>query len=263
MGIVNVTPDSFSDGGQYFAPEQAIEHALELVDQGADLLDIGGESTRPGAERVSPRVQIERILPVIERVREKNRTIPVSVDTTQGEVARAALNAGADILNDISALRETPSLAELAAQEQSVLILMHMRGTPANMQVDTDYLDLLGETQAFLREQASRAESAGLPLERVWLDPGIGFGKSLAGNLEILRHLGQYDDLGHPVVVGVSRKSFIGGILSRPPQERLAGTLAVTAYLAGTGAKRIHRVHDVRETQDCLKMVETLHGGIR
>lgn len=145
--------------------------------------------------------------------------------------------------------------------ESGALVLMHMRGTPAVMQMDTDYADLIGETMAFLRERASYAQSTGLPPERVWLDPGIGFGKSLAGNLEILRHLSHYDELGHTVVIGVSRKSFMGGILSRPPQERLAGTLAVTA-LAGEGAHRIHRVHDVREVCDCLKIVETLRGGM-
>ncbi len=263
MGVVNVTPDSFSDGGLYLDPDRAAEHALELVRQGADLLDIGGESTRPGAERISPDVQIERILPVIEKVREMNEDLPISVDTTQSDVAKAALSVGADIINDISALRESPSLAEIVAGESGAMILMHMRGTPATMQMDTDYEDLIGETKRFLGEQANRAESTGLLPERVWLDPGIGFGKSIAGNLEILRYLSHYDELGHPIVVGVSRKSFIGGILSRPPMERLAGTLAVTAYLAVRGTYRIHRVHDVREVRDCLRMVEALQGGMR
>lgn len=261
MGVVNATPDSFSDGGQYLLPERATQHALTLIEQGADLIDIGGESTRPGAERIPPSVQIERILPVIENLRKVNETIPISVDTTRGEVATAALGAGADILNDISALRETPSLASLAAGECGAMILMHMRGTPADMQTDTTYTHVVEETLAFLQAQAELAEASGLSSKRIWLDPGIGFGKSIEGNLEILRQISQYDSLGYPVVVGVSRKSFIGGVLSRPVSERLAGTLGVTAYLASGGVHRIHRVHDVREVHDCLRMVEALHGG--
>ena len=261
MGILNITPDSFSDGGLYLDPEQAISQALELVRQGADILDIGGESSRPGANRVCPQVQIDRVLPVIRKLREMNADIPISVDTTQDEVASAVLGAGADIINDVSALRESPLLAELVTEESGAMILMHMRGTPATMQMDTEYDDLIGETKEFLFRQAACAKSTGLPPERVWLDPGIGFGKSIDGNMEILRRFEEYDTLGHPLVVGVSRKSFIGGILSRPPRERLTGTLAVTAYLAGKGTYRIHRVHDVREVRDCLRMVEALHGG--
>ncbi len=262
MGILNVTPDSFSDGGLFLDPAKAISHALDLTSQGADILDIGGESSRPGAERIEPGIQIARILPVITKLREMNVEIPISVDTTREEVAVAAMSVGADIINDVSGLREAPRLADLAAEESGALILMHMRGTPATMQVDTEYSDLIGETKEFLFRQAVCAESAGLPPERVWLDPGIGFGKSIAGNLEILRHLEEYDTLGHPLVIGVSRKSFIGGILSRSPKERLPGTLAVTSYLAGKGTHRIHRVHDVKEVSDCLRMVEALQGGI-
>jgi dihydropteroate synthase len=258
MGIINVTPDSFSDGGLFLDPEQAIRHAFGLIEQGADLLDIGGESTRPGSKRVSAKVQLERVLPVIHGIRKKNEHIPLSIDTTRHEVVRYAFEAGIDIVNDISALTDEPEIVKIVAAQQGMLILMHKRGDPEEMQKNTDYQDLITESLAFLDRQANIALDAGVHPDQIWLDPGIGFGKSLEGNLQILRNLPCYDELGYPLVIGVSRKSFIGRVLDQEATDRLAGTLAVTAWIAASGKHRIHRVHDVQAVCDCLKMVETL-----
>lgn len=260
MGVVNVTPDSFSDGGLFLDPERAVEHALDLVEEGADLLDIGGESTRPGAEPVEAAEQIRRVRPVIAGIRSRS-DVPVSVDTTRIEVALAAFEAGADLVNDISALRDSPEIAEWVAEERGGLVLMHMRGTPRTMQALTEYRDLIGESRDFLAERAEVARSRGIADNRIWIDPGIGFGKSVEGNLDILRHLTKYDALGHPVVVGVSRKSFLGKILAREVGERLHATLAATAWVASQGIHRIHRVHDVGPVRDCLRTLEAIRGG--
>lgn len=260
MGVVNVTPDSFSDGGLYLNPKKAVAHATQLLAEGADLLDIGGESTRPGSDPVPPGEQIERILPVIEAIRSASDA-PLSVDTTRAEVAEAALLAGADMVNDISSFRESPDMPALVARNQGGLILMHMRGTPKTMQADTHYEDVVQEVSTFLGERAALALSAGIPKTHIWIDPGIGFGKSAEGNLEILRRLGELDRLGHPVVAGASRKSFIGKILGREVDQRLAGNLAVTAFVAMGGRRRVHRVHDVREAVDCIRMIQILSGG--
>lgn len=261
MGVLNVTPDSFSDGGEFLDPHVATHHACRLIEEGADLIDIGGESSRPGAQRVSSEEQIRRILPVIQAIRQANPDIPLSVDTTLTQVAQAALVGGADMVNDISALRESKDLADLVCREGGGLILMHMRGDPLTMQLNTDYTDIVSETKGFLAEQARLAESSGIPSERIWIDPGIGFGKSCQGNLRILNSIEAYFDLGYPVVVGVSRKSFIGKILDRDPKERLAGTLAVISYLETKGGKLIHREHDVRAVRDFLRMTEALRQG--
>lgn len=260
MGVVNVTPDSSSDGGLYLDPVRAVEHGLRLVEEGADLLDIGGESSRPGSEPVSDDLQRERVCPVIAGIRARS-SVPISVDTTRVEVAVAAFRAGADLVNDIRALRECPEIAKWVAAEQGGLILMHMRGTPQTMQTDTGYRDLIEETRDFLAERAGFARSEGVPPERIWIDPGVGFGKSVEGNLDILRNLTRYDALGYPVVVGVSRKSFLGNILAREVGERLHGTLAATAWIASQGVHRIHRVHDTAPVRDCLRIVEAIRGG--
>lgn len=258
MGILNITPDSFSDGGEYFDAGTAAKQAFRLIEEGADLLDIGGESTRPGAQRISAEEQIRRIRPVLEAVRCTHPEITLSVDTTRTEVAQAAFDSGADIVNDISALRESSDLADFVSRQAGGLILMHMRGDPLTMQLNTDYLDIVSEVKDFLAQRAKLAMQSGLSGDRIWIDPGIGFGKSCQGNLEMIRSIGDCHDLGHPVVVGVSRKSFIGKILDREPKERLAGTLAVISCLESKGVKLIHRVHDVGAVRDFLRMTEAM-----
>jgi dihydropteroate synthase len=260
MGVVNVTPDSFSDGGLFLEPDKAAQRALLLAAEGADLLDIGGESTRPGAERVSPDEQIRRVVPVIERVRQRLE-MPISVDTTSLEVAEAAFRAGADIVNDVSGLDDSPGLARFVASEGGGLVLMHMRGTPRTMQNNTHYEDISGETRGFLASRAAAAVQAGVARPHVWIDPGIGFGKSLEGNLEILGRLDEYDALGHPVVIGVSRKSFLGALVGKEPGERLPATLAAIACMAYAGPPRIHRVHDAGPVRDCLRVAEAMKRG--
>ena len=260
MGILNVTPDSFSDGGQFLEADRAVDHALGLVGEGADLIDIGGESSRPGSERVGPGEQLERVLPVIGGVRGSS-DIPISVDTTSSEVARAALDAGADIINDISALRDDDKMAGTVAELGAGVVLMHLRGSPKTMQEDTVYQDLVGEISGFLKERAEVATEAGVPKESIWIDPGIGFGKSVEGNLELVARLSEFDSLGCPVVIGASRKSFIGAVLDRDVEDRLAGSLGVTAYLASKRPNRVHRVHDVREVRDILRIARALEGA--
>jgi dihydropteroate synthase len=259
MGILNVTPDSFSDGGRYLDRAAALDHGRRLIAEGADLLDMGGESTRPGSDPVSPEEQIARVLPVIDAIRSESDT-PISVDTQSAEVAESALRAGADIVNDISALESSPRLGEVVATQAAGLILMHKRGTPKTMQTDTHYSDLIGAIRAYLGDRVAAAVESGVPKQRIWVDPGIGFGKSAEGNLEILRRLTEIDAVGHPVVVGASRKSFLGKYLDRKVEDRLAGSLAVTCLVACAGGPRIHRVHDVRETVDALRMVEAFKG---
>jgi dihydropteroate synthase len=209
MGIVNVTPDSFSDGGQFFDPKKAVAHALQLVDEGADIIDIGGESTRPGAHRVNADEELSRVMPVIEALAAKS-DVPISIDTNKSEVATKALGAGAVIVNDISALSFDEKIAKVAAECGAYLILMHMRGTPADMQSDTKYNDIIGDIRSYLAAAADKAVGNGIAKDRIIVDPGIGFGKSVDGNLIILKNLHRFLDLGYPLMVGVSRKSFIG-----------------------------------------------------
>lgn len=259
MGILNVTPDSFSDGGRHATVEQAVERALQLEAEGADLLDIGGESTRPGAPAVSAEEERARILPVIEAL--ANRlTIPVSVDTWKSSVADACLDAGAEIINDISGLNFDPALAEVAARHQAGLVLMHTRGTPQQMQQDTAYADLLGEVTASLMQSAATACSAGIAHEQIALDPGFGFAKDLQGNLELLRRLPELACLGYPLLVGTSRKSFIGKTLQRETTaDRLFGTAATVAHAVTSGA-RIVRVHDVQAMKDVALMAHAINS---
>ncbi len=262
MGILNVTPDSFSDGGLYMDSEAAIARALQLERDGADILDVGGESTRPGATPISAEEELRRILPVIEILRGKLR-IPMSMDTQKAEVAEGALAAGAEILNDISALRVDPRLAKVAAHAHAPMILMHMRGTPRTMQHGPFARDVIRDAMTGLREAVVRARQAGLPKSQILLDPGIGFGKRHEQNFEILARLSEFSRLGCPLVIGTSRKSFLGRAMARPgepdlpPGERLLGTAAtVTASILG-GA-HIVRVHDVAEIVRVVRVADAI-----
>lgn len=258
MGIVNVTPDSFSDGGRFPSAGDAVAAALRMADEGADFLDVGGESTRPGAVQVDTEEECRRVLPVIAGIR-KRTGVRVSVDTRKAEVARRALQAGADVVNDVSALSD-PAMAAVVAGSESSLILMHMRGTPETMQLDTRYGDLIGEITAFLRERIAWAVSAGIPDARILVDPGVGFGKSSDDNLRILRQLPALRAAGYPVVIGASRKSFIGKAIDLPVGERLEGSLAVAAIAAWQGADVV-RVHDVAATKRVVRMVDAIRSA--
>ena len=262
MGVLNVTPDSFSDGGVYLDPEAAAAHALELERAGADILDLGGESTRPAAAPVSAREELSRILPVLETLRGKLR-IPISVDTQKAEVAEAALAAGAEIVNDISALRSDPRLAEAARRARAPIILMHMRGTPRTMQRGPFARNVIRDVMTGLRAALARAKHAGLAKSQILLDPGIGFGKSHEQNFEILVRLPEFARLGCPIVIGVSRKAFLGKALARPgepplpPSERLLGT-AATVTAAILGGAHIVRVHDVAEIVRVVRVADAI-----
>lgn len=257
MGILNVTPDSFSDGGRFDAPAAALAHADRLLEEGADILDIGGESTRPGSLFVDEAEEQRRVLPLIGEIKARHPQIRISIDTRRATVAEAALNAGADLINDISALSD-PNLAPLAAQRGCPIVLMHMRGTPDRMQADTEYDDLLGEVAGFLRQRIARAREAGIADDRILLDPGLGFGKSVEGNLALLRWLGAFHSLGHPLLLGASRKSFIGRLTGvTVPDERLSGSLAVAVEGARAGAAVV-RVHDVAPTRQALTLADAL-----
>lgn len=254
MGVVNVTPDSFSDGGSFLDPGDARDHGLRLIEAGADILDIGGESTRPGAPPVPADEEMRRVIPVVERL--SGEGVLVSVDTSKAEVAEAAIIAGADIVNDVTALGD-PEMAGVCAGHGVGLVLMHMLGTPRTMQADPTYEDVVAEVREFLAERLRVAIAAGVREERVWLDPGIGFGKTVEHNLELIAGIPRIADLGRPVLVGVSRKSFLGKITGREVDERLgAGIAANVACLAG-GAT-ILRVHDVRETKEAIQIAEAI-----
>jgi dihydropteroate synthase len=251
MGVVNVTPDSFSDGGLYLDADAAVEHGRRLVAEGADILDVGGESTRPGAEPVDEAEERQRVLPVIERLAQDGGA-RISVDTTKLTVARAALDTGATLVNDVSAFRFDPAMAELVAETGAGCCLMHMLGEPRTMQQDPRYDDVVSEVKAFLEERLAFAVSAGIDAERVWLDPGIGFGKTVEHNLELLRRLDEIVAIGRPVVVGTSRKSFLGKLAGgRDEGERLPGTIASNVLALERGAS-VFRVHDVAQNADAL-----------
>lgn len=252
MGILNVTPDSFSDGGRFFNRNRAVEHALAMVSDGADIIDIGGESTRPGAEAVSCEEEIRRTIPVIEAIA-GSVSIPVSIDTYKAEVARRALDAGAEIVNDISGLRFDPAMASVAAQYEAAVIIMHIKGTPKDMQKDPVYEDILQEIEDYFNNGIEAALAAGIKKDMIIIDPGIGFGKTIDHNLRIIGNLDRFRALGLPIMTGVSRKAFIGQILGGAPVEkRLMGTAALVAasILKGAG---IVRVHDVREMAGAAK----------
>ena len=255
MGIVNVTPDSFSDAGRHLDPHAAVEHGRRLVEEGAAIVDVGGESTRPGAESVPPAVELERVIPVVERLAAGRDTGPagvrVSIDTTKAEVAAAALGIGARIVNDVSAFRFEPEIAGLVAGAGATCVLMHMQGDPRTMQEDPRYDDVVSEVKAFLEERLAFAVGEGVPEEHVWLDPGIGFGKTVDHNLELLARLDELVALGRPLVVGTSRKSFLGKLTGRAVDERLGGTIATNVLALVKGAA-VFRVHDVAPVLDAL-----------
>jgi dihydropteroate synthase len=254
MGVLNVTPDSFSDGGLYLDVEAAVAHAREMADDGAAIVDVGGESTRPGAEPVSEADELERVIPVVERIATGDGP-RVSIDTRKLAVAEVAVQAGARIVNDVSAFRAAPEMAGLVATTGATCCLMHMLGDdPRTMQADPRYDDVVADVRAFLEERLAFAVGEGVPEEHVWLDPGIGFGKTLEHNLELLRRLDEIVAIGRPVVVGASRKSFLGKITGRPERERVAATVAANVVAFERGAS-IFRVHDVREAVDSLRVV--------
>ncbi len=254
MGVVNVTPDSFSDGGVYYARDAAIAHARRLAEDGADIIDIGGESTRPGSAPVSEEEERGRILPVLEALGE----LCVSVDTRRAPVMRAALAAGASMINDVQAL-QAPGALDAVRDSQCAVCLMHMQGEPATMQREPHYDDVVAEVKAFLRQRLAAAEAAGIARERIVIDPGFGFGKTAAHNLTLLRRLDEFGELGVPLLAGLSRKSTIGKITGRPAGERLAGSVAMALIAAQRGAT-ILRVHDVKETRDVIALWQALIG---
>jgi dihydropteroate synthase len=257
MGIVNVTPDSFSDGGLFLEPEAAIAHGEQLVRDGAEILDVGGESTRPGAEPVGVEVELARTQPVVADLEGLGYT--VSIDTSKAAVAEAALEAGAEIVNDVTALREDPEMAALCADRGATVVLMHMPGNPRTMQDDPRYGDVVDEVKGFLAERIEVALAAGVAEERIWVDPGIGFGKTLEHNLELLRRLDELHELGRPLAIGTSRKSFIGKIDGSPVEERIGGSIA-TAVLAAADGADVLRVHDVAETAQALRVAAAVLG---
>jgi dihydropteroate synthase len=256
MGVVNVTPDSFSDGGLFLDADAAIAQGERLAREGADLLDVGGESTRPGAAEVSPEEERERVEPVVARLA---GTATVSIDTSKLAVAEAALEAGASIVNDVTALRGDPEIGPLCAERGTGLVLMHMQGDPRTMQEGPRYEDVVDDVRAFLAERLEVALAAGVAEERIWLDPGIGFGKTLGHNLELLRRLGELRELGRPLVVGTSRKSFIGKIDGSGVGDRLGGTIASSVLAVAEGAD-VLRVHDVAEIDQAVRMAGAILG---
>jgi dihydropteroate synthase len=260
MGVLNVTPDSFSDGGRFASLDSALRQAETMAAEGADLIDVGGESTRPGAPSVSVEVELDRVLPVVEALR-RGIGLPLSIDTTKSAVAAAVLAAGAEFINDISGLTFDPRMAAVVAAAGGGLFLMHTRGRPERMQQETAYDDLSGAVIAHLRGGLAEAAAAGIPEEKLAVDPGIGFGKDAEGNLELLRRLPELRSLGRPILLGTSRKSFIGRVLGQPqPRERLYGTLATVALGVAKGA-HLFRVHDVRPAREAALMAWAIAQG--
>ena len=256
MGILNVTPDSFSDGRQFFERDKAIAHGLKMAADGAAIIDIGAESTRPGAKVVSADEQIKRAIPVIETLAKKVG-VPISIDTYNFEVAKAALDAGASMINDITALSDK-RMAKLAAEREVPIVLMHIQGTPTTMQIEPKYKNVVDEVLKFLIERAKRAEKFGIKHERIFIDPGIGFGKTLEHNLELLRNIDRFVKSGYRVLVGTSRKAFLGKLTGKEnPQDRIFGTAATVALCAAAGVS-IVRVHDVAEMADVVKVINTI-----
>lgn len=256
MGILNVTPDSFSDGGKFLEYSAALSQAKKMVEEGVDIIDIGGESSRPGAEPVSLKEELARVIPVIESLAPEIER-PISIDTYKAEVARQALDAGADMVNDISGLRMDEKMAQLVAERNVPVVIMHIQGTPRNMQDNPQYEDVVGEIIAFFRERIEVALEAGVKKERIIIDPGIGFGKTVEHNLQIMHSLSQFKSLGRPILLGTSRKSFIGAVLDLSVEERLEGTAATLAYGISQGADII-RVHDVKEAVRVARMTDAI-----
>jgi dihydropteroate synthase len=264
MGILNVTPDSFSDGGEFIDPEAAVGHALRMAEEGADLIDVGGESTRPGSARVRSDEQLRRVLPVIQAVR---AALParceISIDTTSAEVAGVAIDAGASLINDVSAGRDDPAMFELARHRRVPIVLMHMRGDPATMQDDPRYADVVGEVRDFLLERAAVAVAAGIGREDIIIDPGIGFGKSQEHNLELLARLGSLVETGFPVLLGTSRKRFMGSICRADRHAELAGATCATTALGVLAGVKIFRVHDVRANRQAMDVAWAIRNAMQ
>lgn len=254
MGIINVTPDSFSDHGRYATTEKAIEHAERLIQEGADILDIGGESTRPGSLAVSLEEELRRVIPVVEILSQKN--ILISVDTSKPEIMQAAISAGASIINDVNAL-QAPGAIEIIAKSKVMVCLMHMKGKPRSMQKEPQYIDVISEVKSFLQQRIDLANSSGIPYDRLIIDPGFGFGKTLKHNLALLRHLDQFVQMKVPVLVGLSRKSMLGAITGNDVDNRVYASIAA-ALLAATKGAKILRVHDVKATKDAIMIHNAL-----
>jgi dihydropteroate synthase len=259
MGVLNVTPDSFSDGGEYAASDAAIEHGLRLAAEGADLIDVGGESTRPGSPPVALEEELRRVLPVVRELA-RRANVPISIDTTKAEVARRAVDAGAEVVNDVSGFQRDSELAKVVAQSGAAVCLMHMRGTPADMQQRATYSDVLGEVHDELSQALARALQAGVAEDRIALDPGLGFAKAAEQNLLLLRRLGELTQLGRPLLVGASRKSFLGKLSGKPAPERVVGSLAAAVVAAQRGAS-IVRAHDVAATREALSVVDAVRSS--
>ena len=257
MGILNVTPDSFSDGGRTFQTRAAVDWGLQLVDQGADILDVGGESTRPGAAPVPLDEELRRVLPVVEQLAHQT-DVPISIDTTKAEVARRAIEAGASIVNDVSGLRFDEQMAAVCAESGVGVVCMHMKGTPQTMQIDPRYDDVVAEISDYFEERLAALQQRGIPPERVVVDPGIGFGKTAEHNLTILKNVARFRESGRPVLIGHSRKRFLKALLGRPVDARTAATIGVAIALAGQGVD-ILRVHDVRAVRDALLAWEAIN----
>ena len=262
MGILNVTPDSFSDGGRFFDSKKAVRHSLTMVDDGADVIDVGGESTRPGSRGISAGEELRRVIPVIKVLAKRSR-VPISIDTMKSEVAEEAIRAGATILNDVSGLKHDNKMASVAAKHDVSLIIMHMRGTPGNMQLSPRYRDAVRDIISDLRLAISKAVKAGVDRRKIVIDPGIGFGKTLRHNLEILNRLEEFKELKAPMCIGTSRKSFIGRVLGvEDPGERIIGTVATCVIALMKGARLI-RVHEVKEALQAVRMTESvLKSGV-
>jgi dihydropteroate synthase len=258
MGILNVTPDSFSDGGEHYDPDMALHRALTMVAEGADIIDIGGESTRPGSDAVSEQDELSRVVPVLERLRDRI-SVPLSIDTTKAGVAEAALSLGAAIVNDISALTFDSEMTRVVHESGAGLVIMHIRGTPKTMQVNPHYEDVVAEIKSFLRDRICVAVQAGIPMDSIVVDPGLGFGKRLLDNYSILRNLDQFNELNRPVLIGPSRKSFLGKPFHLPPEDRLEGSLAAITAGVLKGA-HIVRVHDVQAARRALAVADTIRG---
>jgi len=256
MGVINVTPDSFSDGGLYLDREKAVERGLELAEEGSDIIDIGGESTKPGSEPIPLDEELRRVIPVISELRKRIDTL-ISIDTTKSKVAQAALDAGADIINDISSFQSDPNMFPLAAQKGTPIILMHIKGIPKTMQANPYYENVLVEVKSFLEERFTAAVASGIKKEKIIIDPGIGFGKRLQDNLALINNLQILEDLDRPILIGVSRKSFIGKILNTSPQERLEGTIS-SAVLSIVHGANILRVHDVASVKRAVLVAEAI-----
>jgi dihydropteroate synthase len=256
MGILNITPDSFSDGGRFLDRATAVAHATRMVDDGADILDVGGESTRPGSNPVSADEELERVHPLIERLAELHPAVPISIDTRKADVAAEALDAGATIVNDVSGGAD-PAMFDVVRDREAAVVLMHMRGDPTTMQEAPRYDDVVGEVHEYLRQRIEAAELAGIDPERIAIDPGIGFGKDLDHNLELMHGVDALLDLGRPVLVGPSRKKFIGTILDLPVEERVEGTVGAVVWMVARGAHLV-RVHDVREVVRAVRVSDAI-----